>query len=339
MSITDFRFRQYLNSTYINKVKQDFGFIDDRIIEQFIMDFEMLYHIQGLIPNLVIKGGMSVPFHIQKDVRRLSQDIDLVTPLSKAEVESVMAELGARANGLFTIPSPHKPKNPTKSLPLLTYHVPFRSNIGTPDPQVKIEFFYDFKEDISTKQIEPGTELIDFKLDYPIRVFDKGSLIGDKITTLGFETIGIPLDRRSEIVKHIYDIASIIKEIHDKPTIEEIGTIYDKIVNYENSLMGNKFTKQEIIKDILNSLDSLLTQNSGYSLGTFAQMTVLEFTDGFFDDLRILNKILSQSGAENKITRREIVASFDTRANGDFINKLPQTEQVFLYSKIAELKR
>lgn len=383
MSITDFHFKDYLNATYINKVKEEFGFNDDKIIEQFIMDFEMLYHIQEVIPAPIVKGGMSVPFHIQKKVRRLSQDIDLVTPLSKVEIESAMTKLNSKANGFFTINNPHKPQNPVKSLPLLTYYVPFKSIINNPNPEVKIEFFYDFKEKIPTKQIDPGTELIDFKLDYPIQVFDKGTLIGDKLTTLGFRTIGIPIQRRSDVIKHIYDIALLVKEIHDKSTIEEISKIYDMTTDYENSFLeGTKFSKQEMIDDVLTSLDSLLVQDSGYSLeeshegryNTFKtqllgksnsypksshvndillikllsqylslviydSMTSSEFGGGFFHDLEILNNIIPQSGEEKIRTRKEIIQSFDTKTNGDFINELPQTEQVFLYSKIEQLKK
>jgi len=383
LTITDFHFKDYLNTSYINKVKKEFGFNEGRIIEQFIIDFEMLYHIQKIIPNLIVKGGMSVPFHIQKNLRRLSQDVDIVTPLSKAEIESAMRGLSAEANGFFTISEPHKPENPAKSLPLLTYFVPFQSNIGTDNPEVKIEFFYDFKEAIQTKQIDPGAELIDFKLDYPIKVFDKGSLIGDKLTTLGFKTIGVPHHRRSDVIKHIYDIALLIKEIPEKYVLEEISKTYDTIANYENSLLtGKKFSKQEMIDDILISLDSLLVQDSGYSLEkshegmycTFktqllgrgnayprlshvndimlikllsqylhlvihGKMKLSEFVDSFFHDLEGLENIVKQGAKEKIVIRKEIIKTFDTKTNGNFINKLPQTEQVFLFSKIEQLKK
>ncbi len=231
------------------------------------MDYEILFHILKMIPDSIIKGGMSVPLHISEmTVRRLSEDIDLVTQLSQKEVESAMKEVGKMTDGLFRIPEPHKPTNPTKSLPLLTYYITYSSSIGNPKPEVQVDIFYDFKDTIPTKSINPVTELMDFKLDYSVTIFDKSSLIGDKITTLGFNTIGLPELRRSDTIKHIYDIGLLTRLIDDKTSLKVLVDVYKKTADYENSFNDRKFNDSEIIDDIFLSLDSLLVQGTGYAL-------------------------------------------------------------------------
>ena len=58
------------------------------------MDFEMLTHIQQVLPDCVVKGGMAVPFHLQDNkLRRLSVDIDIVTGSSKEDVINAMRKV------------------------------------------------------------------------------------------------------------------------------------------------------------------------------------------------------------------------------------------------------
>lgn len=267
MSSIEYHFKDYLNSTYINKIKDELRFNDVNVVEKFIMDYEILFHILKEIPDSIIKGGMSVPLHIpEMGVRRLSEDIDIVTQLSEAQVKSAMEKVGRATNGLFTIPESYKPAKPRKSLPLLAYYVSYSSSVGNPKPEVQVDIFYDFKDNIPTKLINSETELMNFKLNYPIKVFDKGSLIGDKITTLGFNTIGLPKDRRSDTVKHIYDIALLSRLIEDKTAVEVLMGVYKKTASYENSFNETKFSDESIIDDIYASIKSLLIQGTGYSL-------------------------------------------------------------------------
>lgn len=266
MSVNQFHFKNYRNTDHIGNIKARFGFRDDETIEKFIMDFEMLYHVKQHI-NCTTRGGMSVPFHIpDTNARRLSVDIDLVTDLSETDVESSMMKVRKDLEGLVTIDPKHKPTNPMKELPLLTYYVKYPSCFGD-TREVKIDMFYNFDRNIPTKNFLSGYELFAFKTDYNITAFDHGSVIGDKVTTLGFNTIGIdPGERGDDIPKHIYDIATLLK-IADEYLIRQAINVYGEISDYENSIMKNRFNKQQIIEDVLASLNSLHTlDNSGFML-------------------------------------------------------------------------
>ncbi|MDE1861278.1 MAG: nucleotidyl transferase AbiEii/AbiGii toxin family protein [Thaumarchaeota archaeon] len=267
MSATNYHFREYLDGGFINTIKNDHGYTDSSIIEQFIMDYEILFHLLNEIPDLVIKGGMSVPFHIpDKKLRRLSVDIDVVTSLAKDKIESAIEKVRHNTNGLFNIPQPYIPQSPKRKLPLLTYYVPYTSSITNQTNRVKVEIFYDFKDELPLKSIDSGTELIGFKLDYPLRIFNLNTLIGDKITTLGFNTIGLLEEKRSDTIKHIYDVGTLIRLIENQASAEKLLEIFQQVAAYENSFNDKQYSYADIIADIISSLDSLLIQGAGYSL-------------------------------------------------------------------------
>ena len=57
----------------------------------------MLTHIQQVLPDCVVKGGMAVPFHLQDNkLRRLSVDIDIVTGSSKEDVINAMRKVAKK---------------------------------------------------------------------------------------------------------------------------------------------------------------------------------------------------------------------------------------------------
>lgn len=263
----NYHFSKYIDSTHIATVKNQKGFQDGLTIEKFIMDFEMLYHIQQKLSNCIVKGGMAVPFHISDHaIRRLSTDIDIMTSMSKSEVISVIQELGIEVKNLITIPDPYTPNEPKKILNLLNYYPEYASCLGG-NQKIQIDITYDFNEKILTKEINGHVDLDILRIDYNMEIYEIGSLIGDKITTLGFNTIGIDSDRHGDIPKQIYDIGTLAKIVNNQTVFENIVETYETVSNYENSFTsGTKFTEQQIIDDTLDSLNSLLITKNGYSL-------------------------------------------------------------------------
>ena len=241
-----------------------YGFQKGAPIEKFIMDFEAFFHIKDYIPNSIVKGGMSVPFHLPDNTaRRLSVDIDIVTSMPEDTVKEAMEKVRGNLNGVMIVGENHKPKNPKKNLNLLTYYPKFDSCLGG-QGEIKVEITYDFTESIPVREITEPIDLFACNIDFPFSTYKIGSLIGDKITTLGFSTIGIGEDRADEIPKQIYDVATLTKYTTKREDFEDVIDGFQKMVRYENSVFGNQFTEGQIIDDILISMDSLLVKNKGY---------------------------------------------------------------------------
>ena len=282
--MVELHFRGYLNKEKIEQIKTENAFRDSLPLEKFIMDFEVLIHIQEVLPDCIVKGGMAVPFHIQdKTLRRLSVDIDIVTGSSREEVIEAMKKVSEKLKGIVTIKEPHIPKpttkNKNKKLPLLTYYCEYKSSIDE-NPEMKIEIFYGNKMEIKSKKIDDQIEIIGFLVDFPISIYEHGSLIGDKLTTLPFNTIGIDPNREIDVPKQIYDIGTLLRSISGKSLMEEIIDAFEKISSDEISyFIENKPSFNLVLEDLNSFSDQMLVTDNQIKLnksyeGRFDKFTI-----------------------------------------------------------------
>ncbi len=255
-------YKDILNKKSIDRIRELYGFSDSLPLEKFIMNFEVLTHIQKVIPDCVVKGGMTVPFHLHdKTLRRLSVDIDIVTKNSRGKVVKAMKKVSEKLKGIVEIGEPHIPKEDNnKRLPLLTYFCDYQSSVDV-NPEIKIEIFYGNNMEIQTKKIETETEIIGLSINFPLSIYDHGSLIGDKLTTLSFNTIGINPKRESGVPKHIYDIATLLKS-----TTDPMGMIIDAFEKISSDEISYFKENPPTFEDVLNDLDKfsnsiLITNN------------------------------------------------------------------------------
>jgi len=258
--MVELHFQKYLTNEKIEGIKQKYEFRDKLPIEKFIMDFEVLTHIQKELPDCVVKGGMAVPFHIQeKSLRRLSVDIDIVTGQSEETVIKAMKKIAEKLKGMVEIPSNHIPaKKNNKKLPLLTYYCKYRSLVDD-SPEIKIEIFYGNQLKVKTKLITNNEEIIGVPIDFPLSIFDHGALIGDKLTTLPFNTIGMDSEREHDIPKQIYDIANLLKSTTSNIPIQEIIETFELVSREEISYyIEDQPSIDEILDDLIRFPDGLL---------------------------------------------------------------------------------
>lgn len=221
----------------------------------------MLHHIKNEM-HCIVKGGMAMPFHIEDRIaRRLSIDIDIVTSKDEQSVDSVIEKI--RKKSIVEKIERKVNPNPAVSLPLARYFVTYKLAHGV-SGIIKVEVLHDFPDNVEKYTVKDGTEVFSFTCGDDIDIFDRGTLIGDKLTTLSFDTIGIPLQagrgrkkRTGQITKHIYDIGTLLRNANLK-VIEQAFKHYFIFVNYENALRGNKFAQQQIVADLADSLDSRL---------------------------------------------------------------------------------
>ena len=119
-------FSKYLNKMHIDSIKNAFGLNDVQAIEKFIMDYEMLYHLQKEIP-CIVKGGMAVPFHTaDRKARRLSVDVDFVSKASPKEIGAAITRIKEHVKSFASIEQ-YIPRNPVYKLPLSTFIVSYTS--------------------------------------------------------------------------------------------------------------------------------------------------------------------------------------------------------------------
>ena len=260
-------FVDILNKDSIEGIARTLGFKDSLSVEQFIMDFEILYHIRKVLPDCVVKGGMAVPFHISdKKLHRLSVDIDIVTERSREDVTAAMRQVAAELEGIVKIPEPHKPNNPAKKLPLSTYYCGYKSTIAD-NPKIKIEIFYGNEMKIRSWDTDEKSTVNGVDVDFTFPIYDRGSLIGDKLTTLPFNTIGINKGREKEVPKQVYDIACLLRSISAEPPMGLIAEMFERVASDEISYFTSRRpTFDQVLDDLDRFSESLIILGDQYRL-------------------------------------------------------------------------
>jgi len=190
-------------------------------MELFLWDLEIFLQIQAILKDkIVLKGGAAAQFYLPIEYQRTSVDIDMICAVGIEEVEKVPAAIERKFNStddLFKA-RPHKPKDPKANLPMMTYYMDVPSvctekelfgEKTTGTQEIKIEFHFT-DEPLAIQQMSsPRIFALETKQTYQILPLD--DLIGDKLTTLGPNTIGVPMERADEQIKQIYDISWLLK--------------------------------------------------------------------------------------------------------------------------------
>ena len=257
-----YHFVNELEKNNIESIATSFNFKNPKYVEKFIMDFEMNYHISQQVDS-VIRGGMCVPFHTALGIRRLSIDIDLITALSVNEIKSIMKNVVPPVSGL-TI-TKHVPQNPTPIPNLITYNIEYPSCFGTIE-RIKVDYLCDVPLTLPTQSFSNGDEVIAFTLDYSSKILTRGALIGDKITTLALNKIGLSKPKignlSDDIPKQVYDIASLLKSTSEKD-IKESLEVFMSLTEFKTQIYDNgRYDVKNTIETILSSIPSLLSFDS-----------------------------------------------------------------------------
>lgn len=230
----------------LEQVAQKYGFRNTIGVEKYIMNFEIFFHMSKTLPNCILKGGMAVPFYVDHDLRRLSEDIDIITSSSKDDTAMAVQKVSGDLAGLVEIRE-YRPKTPSKTLPMLTYICRYGTS---QDQNMKVDIFYGDRGDIKTDMMAGESEIVGFKTDFMIQVYDHGSLVADKLTTLAFHTIGIPKSRETDIPKQIHDIASLLKSFKGELQTDIVVDSLVRIIKKEMTYCQEQHSFDSILNDL-----------------------------------------------------------------------------------------
>lgn len=205
-------------------------------MELFLWDLEIFLQIQAILKDsIILKGGAAAQFYLPIDYQRTSVDIDMICAVGIEEVEKILAAIERKFDGMDDLfkARPHKPKDPKANLPMITYYMDVPSvctekelfgKKTTGTQEIKIEFHFT-DESLTIQQISsPRIFALETKQIYQLLPLDY--LIGDKLTTLGPNTIGIPVERADEQIKQIYDISGLLKFNWGNIDLPRVGTSF-----------------------------------------------------------------------------------------------------------------
>jgi len=277
--------------------KKSLSLTNEARMELFIWDLEIFCQIYRRLGNhVILKGGTAAQLYLPIEMQRTSIDIDMICNLQRNEIETCLKDIEENFQGEGNLLKFrfHKPRDAKTELPLLTYYLTIPSEIirgddGDGTQEIKIEFFLSDDDWPATMLKKPSIFALETNQTY--RVLNLEALIADKLTTIGPNTIGIPLERRDEICKQIYDLDSLVHFPNDgEHNILEVRDIYMKRAQLECESREMSFKLHIISKDALKWLIKLSSID-------FARDSLLEKDINDFQSLylrRAINRGKSQ---------------------------------------------
>ena len=245
-----------LQEAPINNLAERYRFAHKSYVEKFVMCFEA-HHRIARVMRCIVRGGLCMPFHRpDHEVRRMSIDVDIMSPLTVAEVSQAIDSIGG--DGLTC----HK-RTPISPYPidnLVSYDVTFPSCLENNSGNIKIDAFCEADLDIASKRIPKGSDILGFDMRQDMTILSRGSLLADKCTTMARGTIGLKSGRETEVAKQIYDMAVLLRSA----SRDDLETAYDAYVEMTRFKAASfrrdpPYTIPDIASNAAESIRDLLT--------------------------------------------------------------------------------
>ena len=251
---------KYFTKNELEKRAKENGFTAMDPVEKFLWDCEIASLLQSFNDHIILKGGAAVQMHLPLNLQRASVDIDLVMDINEKEFEKVLDRIVENEVYSYDV---YEPKNPNENIPLKTYFFKVPSVLYPDDGpiDIKIDAIFDSCKVPLSILTDVKTFAIDVK---KIKTYKNTALIGDKLLTLGENTIGIT--DQSNYPKQLYDVYNLINivEINEKiinEIISSIESVSNKEIKYRNYDGG--------IKDIINDVIICLKMHSEVDLSQY----------------------------------------------------------------------
>jgi hypothetical protein len=235
--------KKYFTKKNIEKNKFD---ASEALAEQAVHCLELVAELAQEGLKFQFKGGNSLLLILDKP-RRFSIDVDIATDEPRENIEKCLDTL-VKEQGVFLKWT--KRQHKTKPwLPLASYYCHYNSHYVKADDTFIMLDAQLTRSPYATHFVPVqcgGLYASKIKAEIPFA----SSIIGDKLLTLGPNTLGIPVGKgkESQRLKHVYDVALLLGT---DPKLHEIRASFKACVAHENKLQEKSITMERLISDTL----------------------------------------------------------------------------------------
>ena len=274
------------NIAYLDKLKAHSGFSDLPMLEKLVLDFEMHYHLKDKF-DMVVRGGMAALVHTGPRLHRVSEDIDVMTTVSKARVTSIIEKL-SMGDGEVNIRIEGEPTR----LPDHLIHCEIKCPSSTFQDycRAKIDILCGIDPALlqySTTMRSPTLETL--KLEHDMDILSRGALIADKMCTLtSAETIG--LRNLKNFPKQVHDIAMLLRGA----SLDDLQTLfkaYGHLASFMLDIHHQTCTTRDLIDSTHDRCVSLFDFREGVLLSPEYQKFYTKFQLRYVKNRRVHTEI------------------------------------------------
>lgn len=214
-------------------------------LERAIHVMEYLAQLRSAGLDPLFKGGSAVQLLLPVALQRLSVDLD-VAVLDKEPLQDCMQKVSERFTNDFYDARLRTEPGPDSMF--LDYRVRIPT-YGAGIIEMKLDVL--LHEPSYATQYTP-LETFFFHSDVDVRTPTIDSMLGDKLTTLGPNSIGRPLKHSGmglEYIKHLFDIGNLLQHFAD---FRSVRTAYEDCLHFQKDLraLGPSFDISEGLRDL-----------------------------------------------------------------------------------------
>lgn len=185
-----------------------------------------------------------------QEPRRFSIDIDIIIENKEQNIEAILNKVVASTDFIRWKKHKRKSKSTIEKAHFKLFYNPVTEQQGDVN-NILLDVVFQNNPYIVTKETEVSHFLVS-ENDQPIKVITPtlAAILGDKLTAYGPNTTGVPLTKPKEVLKQIYDVASIFDRI---PLLEGVKENFIKVAHRELVYKGfAPDNYQAIIDDIID---------------------------------------------------------------------------------------
>lgn len=242
----EFLSRMYGKGEYFspNFIRESRIYREPKMVEKAQMCLEYVAQLEANGGQFLFKGGSAVQLLLPEGTGRLSIDVDLAA--NPATLIPVMEKVATRFEGRAFTYSEKDSSGEVKRFGIR--HPTFIEEKPGVTGTILLELFPEHP-DYKTQRIRLNTSF--YRSSVEVEVPTLNSMLGDKLTCIGPNTIGVPVDddHRLSNMKHIYDISSLFNLCND---FGEIYYAYLACVEVQNHFRKTAFSLPECTKDLFD---------------------------------------------------------------------------------------
>jgi len=222
--------------------------IDPLLQERALHCLEYIAQLNAAGFDFVFKGGTACQLLTAEDLQRLSIDVDISADIGEKELEKIVGDIclkfGGKVYKYYKVP-----KKGLDKVPLAMFNI----EAPTYFPAQKAETMIKLDAVLHKPEYElVKSKLKTFYYDSDVRVATPtaNSMLGDKLSAIGPNTIGIPLARAIDCIKQFYDIDNLLRISTD---LHGVADAYRKCFAEVSAFRDLKIDIGDALADLANT--------------------------------------------------------------------------------------
>jgi hypothetical protein len=243
---------------WADKERKKLGNCDPSLLEKCVRALTLLGHLADSGLPFMFKGGTSILLHLPK-IRRLSIDIDIVSPVTNDELDRVVAQISQIAPFTRAEESVRGTTSGREPLPQRRH---FRfwfpsERAKTGEDFILLDVVQEEHCPHATVQRPIRTSFVTPDREILVTVPTVESLLGDKLTAFAPTTTGVRLRKAGgdvgeimQVSKQLFDVGVLFEYAQD---FAQVAQVYDGVQAQESGYRENLHSRDATLNDTMNA--------------------------------------------------------------------------------------